>query len=99
MGFFGHLLFLCLSLTSSRINLMSKESCLDQRTRAEDIILGSLGFGEEARISSIQRVGSGFKGVGIWNDGQTFEFESEDELTHLENWALDVLAMKGAKAA
>ena len=71
---------------------MAKEDCLKERTRAEDIILGSLGFGEDASIVEIRRSDSGFVGVGRWNDGQTFEFSSEDQLSTLEEWALRVLS-------
>ena len=64
---------------------------LSPRVRAEDIILGSLGFGEDARIVSISRTSSGYKGVASWPDGEIFEFESEDELGDLDHWALGVL--------
>jgi hypothetical protein len=77
---------------------MAKENCLDERTRAEDIILGSLGFGEEATIISIEASNDGFRGQGRWSDGQTFEFASEEELSELESWAIRILASK-AKAA
>ncbi len=63
----------------------------DERIRAEDILLGSLGFGEEAQILSIARVGSGYRGRGRWFDGEEFEFESDEPLSDLENWALTVL--------
>jgi hypothetical protein len=60
--------------------------------RAEDIILGSLGFGEEARILSIEMISKeGFVGVGTWPDGEQFKFESDFELSELDRWALDVL--------
>ena len=64
---------------------------LQEKTRAEDILLGSLGFGEEAHIDKISRTESGYRGVGHWLDGETFEFESEDELDELQSWALNVL--------
>jgi hypothetical protein len=64
---------------------------LSPRVRAEDIILGSLGFGEEARIVSIARTPSGYRGVASWPDGEKFEFESEDDLEDLDRWALGVL--------
>lgn len=73
---------------------MTKDACLDQRTRAEDIILGALGYGEGAKIISIKKVenGKGFCGTGCWVDGEQFEFQSEDELSVLEVWALGVLS-------
>lgn len=64
---------------------------LSPRVRAEDILLGSLGFGEDARVISIERTDSGYKGIGEWPDGEQFEFESDDELTELDGWALSVL--------
>jgi len=64
---------------------------LNERTRAEDIILGSLGFGEDARIVTIEAAGTGFRGMGRFADGESFEFESEDELDDLQRWALGVL--------
>ena len=78
---------------------MSKERYLDQRTRAEDIILGALGFGEDASIISIKKDATGFVGVGRWPDGEVFEFQSEDEATEIELWALGVLTASGKKAA
>jgi hypothetical protein len=71
---------------------MSKESDdLSPQVRAEDIILGSLGFGEEARIVSIERTADGYKGIGRWADGEQFPFESDDELDELQEWALRIL--------
>lgn len=67
---------------------------LSETQRAEDIILGSLGYGEEAHIVLIESTENGFKGVGVFDDGETFDFESEDELTELDLWALEVLKRK-----
>jgi hypothetical protein len=66
---------------------------LDERTRAEDIILGSLGFGEEATLLEIHRTSEGFEGTGQWSDGEDFSFESEEgvALDDLEDWALNIL--------
>ncbi len=68
---------------------------LSPRVRAEDIILGSLGFGEDARILSVERTREGYKGIGVWSDGSEFSFESDDELDELQAWALDVLIGQG----
>ncbi|RIL07916.1 MAG: hypothetical protein DCC75_09615 [Proteobacteria bacterium] len=67
------------------------ESFLDERTRAEDIILGALGFGEDARIVKISRTEGGFCGSGCFNDGEKFDFENQEALSELEEWALEVL--------
>jgi hypothetical protein len=64
---------------------------LSPNVRAEDIILGSLGFGEEARVLSIERTPEGYKGIGRWADGEEFPFESDDELDELQEWALAFL--------
>jgi len=63
----------------------------DERVRAEDILLGALGFGEEAQIIEISRSSDGYRGRGRWLDGEEFDFQSEDELSELEQWALGVL--------
>lgn len=64
---------------------------LSERVRAEDIILGSLGFGGEAEIIAIQVSESGFHGRGRWPDGEEFDFSSTEKLSELEIWALRVL--------
>lgn len=67
------------------------DSFLDEKTRAEDIILGSLGFGEEAKIITIKRTADGFTGTGLWADGDSFTFENDDDLDELQEWALTIL--------
>ena len=77
-----------------------KEDFLSERNRAEDIILGSLGFCEDALIVSVSFTSTGFyKGVGRWADGETFEFESDDAPSELEAWALKVLGAKKISTA
>jgi len=65
---------------------------LSPHARAEDILLGSLGFGEEAKIVTIEKIPEGYRGVGVWPDGEQFQFENDDELDELQLWALKVLA-------
>ena len=65
---------------------------LSPQTRAEDILLGSLGFGEEAKLLTVERTDQGYRGVGVWPDGEQFQFENDDELDDLQVWALGVLA-------
>jgi len=67
---------------------------LSPETRAEDILLGSLGYGEDARVVSIERTQNGYRGVGKWPDGEQFTFENDDELGDLENWALELLGVR-----
>ena len=63
--------------------------------RAEDILLGSLGYGEDAKVVTIERTPSGYKGTGRWQDGEEFTFENDDELDEMQVWALEVL-LKGS---
>ena len=67
---------------------------LAKKIRAEDILLGSLGYGESASITSIEKTPTGYRGVGKWEDGEEFDFECEDTLDDLQLWALGVLLMK-----
>jgi hypothetical protein len=43
---------------------------LSPQTRAEDILLGSLGYGEEAKILKIEKTAGGYRGGGVWPDGE-----------------------------
>ncbi len=70
---------------------------LSPQVRAEDILLGSLGYGEEARIVSIERTADGFKGIGRWADGEEFTFESDDEIDDLTEWALQIILPAGER--
>ena len=73
---------------------------LSPQVRAEDILLGSLGFGEDARMVSIERTDNGYRGTGLWGDGSKFSFESDDELDGLQLWALEfVLSERLGKTA
>lgn len=74
--------------------MRESDDFLDERTRAQDILLGALGFGEEAKILSVLKTECGYAGKGIWPDGEEFDFESTDEPTELELWALDILKNK-----
>ncbi|MCB0319532.1 MAG: hypothetical protein KDD60_01320 [Bdellovibrionales bacterium] len=67
------------------------EAFLDQRVRAEDIILGGLGFGEGASIVQLNVAEEFFSGTGRWDDGEEFTFESDAPPTDLELWAIGIL--------
>ena len=67
---------------------------LKEDRRAEDILLGTLGLGEDAKIISIERTSGGYRGKGLWPDGDEFDFESEDSLDELQEWALKVILAK-----
>jgi hypothetical protein len=72
--------------------MKKKDDDLSPQARAEDILLGSLGFGEEAKILTVEKTHQGYRGVGVWPDGEKFQFENDDELDDLQVWALRVLA-------
>lgn len=72
--------------------MKKKDDDLSPQARAEDILLGSLGFGEEAKIVTLEKTEQGYRGVGVWPDGEEFQFENDDELDDLQVWALRVLA-------
>ena len=67
------------------------EDFLEATIRAQDILLGALGYSEEATIVKIEATSSGYKGIGCWTDGEEFEFESTDSLSEIELWALSIL--------
>jgi hypothetical protein len=64
--------------------------CLDELTRAEDILLGSLGYGEGAQIKSLTSTEAGYSGTGVFPDGEKFEFSCEEELDDLQRWAISI---------
>lgn len=65
---------------------------LSPHVRAEDILLGSLGFGEEAKIVTVERRTIGYRGVGVWPDGEEFVFECDEEIDALQEWALTLIS-------
>ena len=67
------------------------EDCLDERTRAEDILLGALGYDGSAHIVSIEKTKDGFRGKGTFSDGEEFSFKSDYDLDELDCWALDTI--------
>jgi len=69
-----------------------EQDFLDEETRAEDILLGAVGIDGDAKIVNVELKGPGYRGIARWPDGVTIEFESEEELSDLEAWALEVLA-------
>lgn len=68
-----------------------KDHFLTANVRAEDIILGSTGIGEDATIESIEKRQGGYRGVARFADGESVVFESEDPISELERWALEIL--------
>ncbi len=71
--------------------MKSSDNFLDPKIRAEDILLGSLGYGEEVRIVSVSRIPNGYKGIARWPEGDEFSFEYNDTLDTQQEWALAVL--------
>ena len=78
---------------------MKREKFLEESQRAEDILLGSLGFAEEAHITTLERTADGYRGKGRFTDGADFEFTSDDELDELHEWALQILLGKVSRTA
>lgn len=70
------------------------DSFLNEVTRAEDILLGALGFDGDAAIIALSITEDGYHGEGQWPDGDTFTFESEWEPDDLEKWALSIIERK-----
>lgn len=68
-----------------------KDSWLKAHVRAEDIILGSIGLGDDAKLQWVKRTDDGFAGEAKWSDGEVFTFQSDDEMTELEQWAIELL--------
>ena len=60
--------------------------------RAEDILLGSLGFGEGAKIVTVERRTIGYRGVGVWPGGEEFIFECDEEIDAVKEWALTLIS-------
>lgn len=76
------------------------ESFLSEDNRAEDILLGALGFGEDASIISVELTSDGFyRGVGKFGDGEIFEFTSDIEADELERWAIGILSQRAAASS
>jgi hypothetical protein len=75
------------------------DTFLSETNRAEDILLGALGFGEDAVIVTVELTETGcYRGTGRYKDGETFEFESDIEADELERWAVEVLSRPAAPA-
>jgi hypothetical protein len=64
---------------------------LTEEMRAEDILLGSLGYGEGARIVKVSGTTEGYAGVGVFTDGEEFEFASDSPPDDLQRWALSII--------
>jgi hypothetical protein len=70
------------------------EDFLKPETRANDIILGSLGFASEGRVIVIERYAEGYRGKARFDDGEELEFDSPGPLDQLEEWAIGVLQQR-----
>jgi hypothetical protein len=76
-----------------------KELIEDTLLRAEDILLGSLGYGEDAKLTALYHVGSALHGSVTFSDGLQDLFQLDDELTELERWAVNHLLIREEVAA
>jgi hypothetical protein len=70
---------------------MAAEEQLDEITRAEDILLGALGFDGDAKIITLVCDAEGYRGTGSWPDGDSFDFSSDWTPDELELWAIEIL--------
>jgi len=68
-----------------------KETFLSPEIRAEDIILGAAGIGEEGKLLTLEEGEKGYTGEVQFHDGEILRFVSEDELSDLEIWAISIL--------
>jgi len=66
----------------------------DEAIRAEDVLLGTLGFDLGSRITSLKLTESGYQGHACWQEGDEFSFESQGPLSDLELWAVQVLSAR-----
>lgn len=73
---------------------MKGDLLLDPLVRAEDIILGALGFGEAASLVSIFQNNDGYTGIARFDDGEEVEFQSDGEVSDVERWAIEVILKK-----
>ena len=71
---------------------MPDREVITERDRAEDILLGTLGYGQDARLITVERIPNGYKGSGSWSDGEEFSFSWDDGLDDMQEWALGLLA-------
>ena len=76
--------------------MSSERFLLDARSRAEDILLGSLGFDSEATVLSVRKEELGYSGLAQWADGEQFEFRSDSPLSDLESWAIEIIEQSAA---
>lgn len=76
---------------SDEKNTKQREDFLAEHQRAEDILLGAIGFGEDATLISLRIEGSIIEGVVRFSDGDIIPFSYEESLSPLEEWALSVL--------
>ena len=71
---------------------LEEDEKVDELGRAEDIVLGSLGYGEDAKILSFSVDSDSYRGEAQWSDGEKFDFNSPiEEMNELEKWAVKIL--------
>ena len=69
---------------------------LSDLCRAEDILLGALGYSDDAQLEKVLIAGSEINLHGKFlSDGEKFEAIYDCEIGPLENWAIDILKKAG----
>ena len=70
---------------------MSATEEFSELSRAEDILLGSMGYGEGAKLANVTIAGDQITLHGEFSDGEAFSADIDQELSDLEHWALNIL--------
>ena len=75
---------------------MKESDELSEISRAEDILLGALGFSDDAKLNKVSLTGDEITLHGIFHsDGEAFRVNYDCERGHLEDWAIAVLKKAG----
>lgn len=75
---------------------MSTEEELSDLSRAEDILLGAMGYSDDAKLEKVKILGEQiFLNGAFRSDGESFSVKFDCERGKLEDWALEILRKVG----
>jgi len=75
---------------------MNSSEELSEISRSEDILLGAMGFSEDARLKRVVvKREEVFLEGSFTSDGETFVSKFDGEFGPLESWALEILKAAG----